>query len=106
MAEKFLTLCLFILSSGFGSPTLSQLKFRLELNFHSMLKFDTPNRVFFISICPPLGWLPVLGPREQFMTPALDAALIISSSAGADLGRTSEEMSSRTQACLISALHF
>ena len=34
------------------------------------------------------GLLPVLGPLEQYMTPTLDAALLSSSRAGADLGRT------------------
>ena len=42
--------------------------------------------LFFLSICPPLGLLPVLGPLERYATPTLDAALLISSRAGADLG--------------------
>ena len=33
----------------------------------------------FFGICPPPGLLPVLGPCEQYMTPTLDAALLISS---------------------------
>ena len=32
--------------------------------------------------------LPVLGPLERYMTPTLDTALLSSSRAGADLGRT------------------
>ena len=34
----------------------------------------------------------MLGPLEQYMTPTLDAALLISSWAGADLGRTSDRL--------------
>ena len=33
----------------------------------------------FLSIFPPPGLLPVLGPCERYMTPTLDAALLISS---------------------------
>ena len=45
----------------------------------------------FFSIRPSLGLLPVLAPLDQYMTsPALDAALLSSSRAGADLGRTSD----------------
>ena len=36
----------------------------------------------------------MLGPLEQYMTPALDAALLITSRAGADLGRTSDRLES------------
>ena len=32
----------------------------------------------------------MLGPLERYMTPTLDAALLSSSRAGADLGRTSD----------------
>ena len=42
----------------------------------------------------PLGLLPVLGPLERYMTPTLDSALLISSRAGADLGRTSDRLES------------
>ena len=42
---------------------------------------------FFISIRPPPGLLPVLGPLELYMTPTLDAALQCSSRAGSDLGQ-------------------
>ena len=45
---------------------------------------------FFFGIRPPSGLLPVLGPLEQYMMPTLDLALIISSRAGADLGRMSD----------------
>ena len=45
---------------------------------------------FLFSIRPPPGFLPVLGPLERYMTPTLDAALLSSSRAGADLGRTSD----------------
>ena len=41
---------------------------------------------------PPPGLLPVLGPLEWYMTPTLDAALLISSRMGADLGRTSNRL--------------
>ena len=40
----------------------------------------------FFCIRPPLGLLPVLGPLERYVTPTLDAALLVSSRAGADLG--------------------
>ena len=46
-------------------------------------------RVFFFSICLPPGLLPVLGPCKRYLTPALDAALIISSRAGTDPGLSS-----------------
>ena len=46
--------------------------------------------IFFVCIRPPLGLLPVLGPLEQYMTPTLDGALLCSSRAGSDLGRTSD----------------
>ena len=39
---------------------------------------------------PPPELLPVLGPLERYMTPTLDAALLYSSRAGSDLGRTSD----------------
>ena len=39
--------------------------------------------------------LPVLGPLEQYMTPTLDSALLISSRAGADLGRLIIRLSRR-----------
>ena len=55
---------------------------------------------FFFSIRPPRGLLPVLALLTRYMTPTLDAALLIcgspelgratSSRAGADLGRTSD----------------
>ena len=47
---------------------------------------------FFFCIRPPPGLLPVLGPLECYMTPTLDAALLISSRVGADLGRTSAKL--------------
>ena len=45
---------------------------------------------FFFSIRLPPGLLPVLGLLERYMTPTLDAALLSSSRAGANLGRTSD----------------
>ena len=48
----------------------------------------------FFSICPSPELLTVLGPLERYMTPTLDAALLISSTAGADLGRTSDRLES------------
>ena len=45
--------------------------------------------LFFFSIRHPPGLLPVLGPLERYMTPTLDTALLSSSRAGTDLGRTS-----------------
>ena len=42
--------------------------------------------IFFIRHSP--GLLPVLGLLERYMTPTLDVALLSSSRAGADLGRT------------------
>ena len=44
----------------------------------------------FFSISPPPELFPVLGPLERYMTPTLDAALLNSSRAGSDLGRTSD----------------
>ena len=44
----------------------------------------------FFSIRPPLGLLPVLGPLEWYLMPTLDAALLISSRVGADLGGMSD----------------
>ena len=46
--------------------------------------------LFFFCICPPPGLLPVLGPCERYMTPTLDAALLISSRAGTDPGLSSD----------------
>ena len=50
--------------------------------------------VIFFCIPPPPGLLPVLGLLEWYMTPTLDSALLISSRAGADLGRTSDRLRS------------
>ena len=44
----------------------------------------------FFGICPPPGVLPVFGPCERYMTPTLDAALLISSRAGTDPGLSSD----------------
>ena len=44
--------------------------------------------IHFFTVRPPLGLLPVFGPLERYMMPTLDAALLISSRAGADLGQT------------------
>ena len=49
---------------------------------------------FSLNICPPPGLLPVLGPLEQYVTPTLDTALLISSRVGADLGRMSDRLRS------------
>ena len=48
----------------------------------------------FLIIRPPPGLLPVLGPLERYITPTLDSALLISSRAGADLGRASDRLES------------
>ena len=48
----------------------------------------------FFCIPPPPGLLPVLGPLERYMTPTLDSALLVSSRAGADLGRPSDRLRS------------
>ena len=45
---------------------------------------DNTQVSFFFGICPPLGLLFVLGPCERYMTPTLDAALLICSRAGTD----------------------
>ena len=50
--------------------------------------------VTFFSIRPPPELLPVLGPLERYMTPALYAALLCSSRAGSDLGRKSDGLRS------------
>ena len=49
-----------------------------------MFKITTLSASFFISIRPS-GLLPVLGPLERYMTPTLDAALLSSARAGADI---------------------
>ena len=50
--------------------------------------------MIFFSIRPPPGLLYVLRPLERYMTPTLDAALLISSRAGADLGRMWDRLES------------
>ena len=50
---------------------------------------------FSIIIHPSPGLLPTLGPLERYMTHTLDAALLSSSRAGADLGRTLDFNSQR-----------
>ena len=46
---------------------------------------------FIFGICPAPGLLPVvLGPCERYITPTLDAALLISSRAGTDPGLLSD----------------
>ena len=50
---------------------------------------DRTNLSFnFFCIRPPLELLPILGPLERYVTPTLDTALLCSSRAGSDLGRT------------------
>ena len=46
------------------------------------------NAASFFCIRPPPELLPVLGQLERYITPTLDAALLYSSRAGSDLGRT------------------
>ena len=53
--------------------------------------------IIFFCIRPPPELLPVLGPLERYMTPTLDAALLYSSRAGSDLGRTSVRLRSFLQ---------
>ena len=48
--------------------------------------------IIFFSIRPPPVLIPVLGPLEWYIMPTLDAALLISSRAGADLGRTLDRL--------------
>ena len=48
--------------------------------------------IAFFCIYPPPGLLPVLGPLERYMMPTLDLALLMSSRAGADLGRTLDRL--------------
>ena len=55
-----------------------------------MYNQPTKNKDFFFLFRPSPGLLPVLGPLERYMTPTLDAALLISSRAGTDLGLTSD----------------
>ena len=57
--------------------------------FHSCISFCHIIIIIIIifSIRPPPGLLPVLGSLERYMTPTLDSAVLISSRAGADLGR-------------------
>ena len=50
----------------------------------SLARWGSEYRTFF-SIHPSPGLLPVLGPLERYMTPTLNAALLISSRAGADV---------------------
>ena len=53
-------------------------------------KIKCKKLLFFFGICPPPELLPVLGPCEWYMTPTRDAALLISSRAGTDLGLLSD----------------
>ena len=53
----------------------------------------------FFCICPPPGLLLVLGLLKRYMMPTLDAALLISSRVGADLGRTLD----RLETCIINS---
>ena len=48
-----------------------------------------PDQDFFWGICPPPGLLPVLGPCEWYLTPTLDAALLISARVDTDPGLSS-----------------
>ena len=48
---------------------------------------DSKVCALFLSICPPPGFIPVLGLLERYMMPTLDSALLYSSRAGADPGR-------------------
>ena len=50
-----------------------------DIDFLRRKDLEKPDlHVVFFGICPPPGLLPVLGPYEQYMTPTLDAALLIS----------------------------
>ena len=46
--------------------------------------------IFFFGICPPPGLLHVMGPCERYMTPTLDAALLMISRVGTDPGLLSD----------------
>ena len=71
--------------------------FTKKNSFHKKNIFQFFYLLLF-SIRPPPGLLPVLGPLTRYMTPTLDAALLMcgspergratSSRAGADLGQT------------------
>ena len=74
-----MSLYCFTINSSAGCDTLQ------DLVFHQLF--------FFFGICPPPGLIPVLGPCEQYMTPTLDAAQIISSRAGTDVCRQIVELS-------------
>ena len=56
----------------------------------NVASLNTWFKLYNFFIRPSWGLLPVLGPREWYMTPTLDAALLSSSRAGADLGQTSD----------------
>ena len=77
-------------------PNLLKKCFKKSCNKKQFNFFTFPKslKIFFWCIHPSSGLLPVLGPLEQYMTPALDAALLITSRAGADLGRTSDRLES------------
>ena len=55
----------------------------------SYLKINANAELLF-GIYPPPGLLPVVGPCERYMTPTIDAALLISSRAGTDPGLSSD----------------
>ena len=75
-----------------GSKRLKEL-FQAELAAVKTLQPGTHGYVFLLfcfSIRPPPELLPVMGPLERYITPILEAALLCSSRAGSDLGRTSD----------------
>ena len=64
------------------------LKVQLLIVFSYLALIHIQTFSLFIIIRPTPGLLPVLGPLERYMAPTLDATLLSSSWAGADLGHT------------------
>ena len=55
-----------------------KLKENLKFIFDNSQYFQCCVKSFFVSICPPPGFLPVLGLLEGYMTPTLDTAWLYS----------------------------
>ena len=76
-------------SGKFNHPCVNKSGSSSVLNFFCK---QILNFILFFSIHPPPGLLPVLGLLERYVTLTLDAALLISSRAGADLGQMSDRL--------------
>ena len=82
----------FLIIKKFENSVVNSWKLKIRLEFQKIIWLFLLDRLppFFFSIRPSPGLFPVLGLLERNMTPTLDAALLSSSRAVADLGRTSD----------------